>query len=163
MKKVFDLKRKADNVVTSSPQQPNQPQPTNQPTMSTTTLPARSCYYLGKNYQGKSLYLGKKNSDDPHSRDLTLWYTVGIPKIDGSNYVRVPADAEVHYCHSLLGYTFSKWVTYLRTQLCAPIMSPASATRIQNHGEQHPLFHSRDMKEWRRIWKQDARLKSILR
>jgi hypothetical protein len=32
MKKVFDLKRKADNVVTSSPQQPNQPQPTNQPT-----------------------------------------------------------------------------------------------------------------------------------
>jgi hypothetical protein len=128
--------------------------------MSTTTLPARSCYYLGKNRQGKSLYLGKKESDDPDSRDLTLWYTVGLPRIDGSNYVRVPADAEVHYINSGIGHSFTNWIAYLRTRLCAPILSPESAARIQNHGEQHLFFHSRDMKEWRRIWKQDARLKA---
>ncbi len=131
--------------------------------MSTTTLPRNACYYLGKNAKGKSLYLGKKNSDDPDSRDLTLWYTVGIPKIDGSNYVRVPADAEANYFNSGISHWFTNWVAYLRWRICVPIMNPDSATRIQNHGEQHPLFHSRDMKEWRRIWKQDARLKSILR
>ena len=87
------------------------------------TLPRTACTYLGKNSKGKPLFLGKKESDNPDSRDLTLWFTVGTPRLDGSNYVRVSPDMELAYCQG--GYSFDAWVAYLKEKLCA--MAPQSA------------------------------------
>jgi|688.fasta_scaffold301675_2 hypothetical protein len=80
------------------------------------TLPKKHCYLIGINAKGKPLYLGKKDSSDPQSRELTLWYTIGTPLVDGSNYHRVLPDDEQRYCEG--EFTFDQWINHLREQYC---------------------------------------------
>jgi hypothetical protein len=44
---------------------------------------------LGQSADGTPLYWGKKDSSDPTSEDLTFWFTLGKPRRDGENYIRI--------------------------------------------------------------------------
>lgn len=71
---------------------------------------------IGNTKDGVPVYWGKKESDDPTSRDLTLWVAVGCPKYDGSNYRRVPVSDEVTLSQSL-GYSMTKWNTWMASRI----------------------------------------------
>lgn len=53
--------------------------------------------FLGLTSDGVPVYWGKKNSNDPDSRDLSLWVALGDYDPSGDNYRRVPAEWEVLY------------------------------------------------------------------
>lgn len=62
------------------------------------------------------VYWGKKESDDPNSRDLTLWVAVGVPKSDGSNYRRVPVQDEIILGQSL-EYNMKRWNQWMADRI----------------------------------------------
>ncbi len=80
------------------------------------TLPKKHCYLIGINSDGKPVYFGKKESDDYTSRDLSLWYTIGAPRVDAENYHRVPSADEALYCKGEF-LTLSSWAEHLRNSL----------------------------------------------
>ena len=52
-------------------------------------MPAEFCRQAGVTRDGKICYYGKKDSSDPTAPDLSLWVTVGKPRLDGDNEVRL--------------------------------------------------------------------------
>lgn len=44
---------------------------------------------IGTSADGTPLFWGKKDSSDPMSEDLTFWITLGKPRRDGENYIRI--------------------------------------------------------------------------
>lgn len=80
------------------------------------TLPRKSCTLLGYNPKGRAVFLGKKETDNPEARDLTLWYTIGIPRLDGGNYRRVPAESEAAYVTGKYD-SMEAWIAHLRVAL----------------------------------------------
>lgn len=61
----------------------------------------------------RPVYWGKKESDDPKSRDLTLWVAVGRPKSDASNYRRVPASDEI----TSYAMNSNEWHTWMQDRI----------------------------------------------
>lgn len=80
------------------------------------TLRRNDCQLIGYNAKKQPVFFGKKESDDPHSRDLTLWYTIELPRIDGENYHRVPARSEIAWSDGSFP-TLEAWINHLRTAL----------------------------------------------
>ncbi len=54
-----------------------------------TRLPKSKCRVAGTTSDGRICYYGKKDSGDPNAEDLTFWVTLGLPRVDSSNYVRL--------------------------------------------------------------------------
>ncbi len=74
-------------------------------------LPVNKCKVAGKTLDGKVCYYGKKDSADPDEEDLTLWVTLGRPRVDGNNYVRlsqVGYDEAEHY-RRVSDVPFGEW------------------------------------------------------
>lgn len=80
------------------------------------TLPRKHCTLIGYTAKGKPVFFGKKESDDPHSRDLTLWYTLGKPRVDGENYHRVPLASENAWVSGHYNEHHA-WIAHLRVVL----------------------------------------------
>ena len=80
------------------------------------TLPRKHCTMLGYTTTGLPVFLGKKETDNPHSRDLTLWYTIGYPRVDGENYHRVPLASENAWVSGHYNDRYT-WLAHLRVVL----------------------------------------------
>jgi hypothetical protein len=79
-------------------------------------LPRKHCTLIGYTESNIPVFFGKKETDNPHARDLSLWYTIGSPRVDASNYHRVPEESEQAWISGRYNDRFT-WYAHLRVVL----------------------------------------------
>jgi hypothetical protein len=71
---------------------------------------------IGQTSDGVLVYWGKKETDNPESRDLTLWVVIGDPTPSADNYRRVPAKDESAY-QTNLDWDGNKWAAHMKKRV----------------------------------------------
>lgn len=97
-------------------------------------LPRHACEEAGRTSDGMVCYYGKKDTEDPTSRDLMYWVTLGLPRVDGENYARLESlgYVEPEYDGELLSITE---ITQLRDSAVVRFLSSVHSTRMKDAGD----------------------------